>query len=81
MRIIAPHGAFVRRTRVNDALLSPCARKRLDVIKAVADLVAAGCHSQPRRQRTYYRWQAQHRRRGPNALEPNKAAVSRAQRQ
>ena len=80
MRIIAPHGAFVRRTRVNDALLSPCARKRLDVIKAVADLVAAGCRkdaaiaSQGVKRRTYYRWQAQHRRRGPNALEPKSTA-------
>ena len=80
MRIIAPHGAFARRTRVNDAPLSERARKRLDVINAVAGLVAEGCRkdaaiaSQGVKRRTYYRWQAQHRRRGPNGLEPKSTA-------
>ena len=76
MRIIAPHGAFPRRLHVDDAPLSPRARKRLDVITSVAALVAAGCPkdaaiaSQGVKRRTYYRWQAQHRRRGAGGLEP-----------
>ena len=76
MRIIAPHGAFPRRLHVDDAPLSPRARKRLDVITAVEALAAAGCPkdaaiaSQGVKHRTYYRWQAQHRRRGAGGLEP-----------
>ena len=61
MRIIAPHGAFPRRLHVDDAPLSPRARKRLDVITSVAALVAAGCPkdaaiaSQGVKRRTYHR--------------------------
>ena len=76
MRIIAPHGAFARRPGVDAAPRSPRARKRLDAITAVEALVASGCPkdaaiaSQGVKRRTYCRWQAQHRRRGPNGLEP-----------
>ena len=76
MRIIAPSGAFRRAPRVDLTQLSPCAERRLTVLDAVGQLVDAGCPkdaaiaSQGVKRRTYYRWQAQHRRHGPNGLEP-----------
>ena len=77
MRIMAPHGAFAHRPRVDAApLLSPRARKRLDAIMAVEALVASGCPkdaaiaSQGVKRRTHCRWQVQRRCRGPNGLEP-----------
>lgn len=83
MRIIAPHGAFVRRSRVDAAPLSPRAQKRLDVIMAVESLVAAGCPkdaaiaSRDVSRRTFCRWQAQHRRCGRNGLEPKSTQPKR----